>query len=274
MTRRVGPTLTLLALAALLVPAAFAADVPATPDVGLPGSGSQAPAPPPETGVSPIEDPAGTDLGGALGDLGFGGAFALGAFSAVALGLLVTAAIMGGTKFVTSENVLDNEARRTIFTYIKEHPGVHLRAAATALDLSTTNVLWHLRKLESANLVASKKFEGYKVFYPSEGGVESRRRAIAASVLRNPHARAILECIVGNPSAHQREIARGLGVNHGTIRWHLRKLNEAGLILMIKKENQSMYYVSELGNQALAGWSQPSASPPEAMPEQPMVPAP
>lgn len=256
MTRRLGLTVALLALAVLL-PTALAADLPEAPDIGLPDDSQ--PAPPKDTGVAPVEDPVGADLGGAMGDLGFGGAFALGAFSAVALGLLVTAAIMGGTKFVTNENVLDNEARRNIFTYIKENPGVHLRAAATALDLSTTNVLWHLRKLESANLVNSKKFEGYKVFYPSEGGVESRRRAIASSVLRNPHARAILECIVGNPSVHQREIARGLGVNHGTIRWHLRKLNEAGLILMIKKENQVMYYVSELGNQALAGWVRPVA---------------
>ncbi|HLE97976.1 MAG TPA: winged helix-turn-helix transcriptional regulator [Candidatus Thermoplasmatota archaeon] len=254
-----------LALGILLVPAAAAWAPMQLPDLG--------PKPDqPRTDVGPVESPADTGaLDGVFADLGFAGGFAIGLGVAFLVGLLLTAAVMGGTRFVTSENVLDNEARRQIFTYIKDNPGVHLRAAAQALSLSTTNVLWHLRKLESANLVNSKKFEGYKVFYPSEGGVESRRRAIASSVLRNQYARAILEFVVGNPSAHQREIARALGVNHGTVRWHLRKLNEAGLLLQIKRETSSMYYVSELGTQALGGWQKPTV-PPETQPE-PAAPA-
>jgi len=165
--------------------------------------------------------------------------------------------------------VLENDARKQIFEYIQAHPGVHLRAAATALDLSTTNVLWHLRKLEEANLVTSKKFEGYKVFYPVEGGVETKRRAIASSVLRNDNAFQILQYVSTNPSAHQREIARALGVNHGTIRWHLRKLEEAELIRPLKKEHTTHYYVSELGNEALRGFAARSIATIQAPPVPP-----
>lgn len=161
---------------------------------------------------------------------------------------------VGGAKFVNSGNVLENEARRQIFEYIQTHPGIHLRAAATQLNLSTTNVLWHLRKLEDANLVTSKKFEGYKVFYPVEGGVATKEKAIANSVLKNENAQQILAYVSSNPSAHQREIARALGVNHGTVRWHLRKLEEANLVAPIKKEHTTHYYVSDLGNEALAGF--------------------
>jgi len=178
---------------------------------------------------------------------------------------------LGGAKFVNSANVLENESRRQIFEYIQAHPGVHLRAAATALTLSTTNVLWHLRKLEDANLVTSKKFEGYKVFYPVEGGVETKKRAIAASVLKNDNAQHILDYVSSNPSAHQREIARAIGVNHGTVRWHLRKLEEAELVLPVKKEHTTHYYLSELGHEALRGFTAravgsfaPPSSPPAA----------
>lgn len=205
--------------------------------------------------------PAGLDLTSPIG---------IGA-SAIALGALVALGWFLGAKFVNSENVLENEARKQIFTYIQGHPGVHLRAAATALDLSTTNVLWHLRKLEDANLITSKKFEGYKVFYPVEGGVETKRRAIASSVLRNDNAHQILVYVSTNPSAHQREIARALGVNHGTIRWHLRKLEEAELIRPLKKEHTTHYFLSDLGNEALRGFAArvlvpatPPASPPTA----------
>ncbi|HVM44481.1 MAG TPA: winged helix-turn-helix transcriptional regulator [Candidatus Thermoplasmatota archaeon] len=188
-----------------------------------------------------------------------------------AIGVLVGLGWFLGAKFVNPTNVLENGARKQIFEYVQQHPGVHLRAAATALDLSTTNVLWHLRKLEDANLVTSKKFEGYKVFYPVEGGVETKRRAIASSVLRNDNAFQILQYVSTNPSAHQREIARALGVNHGTIRWHLRKLEEAELIRPLKKEHTTHYYVSDLGNEALRGFAARAMAPAQAPPVPPVA---
>ena len=201
------------------------------------------------------------------------------AVGGLASALVISLAALGyylGAKFVNSGNVLENEARRHIFEYIQAHPGVHLRAAAQALELSTTNVLWHLRKLEDANLVTSKKFEGYKVFYPVEGGVETKRRAIAMAVLKNDNAVGILQYVTANPSAHQREIARALGVNHGTVRWHLRKLEEAGLVMPLKKEHTTHYYVSELGHEAMRGFAArvttppPPAAPPTAsLPDEP-----
>ena len=193
---------------------------------------------------------------------------------AVAIGALIGLGWFLGAKFVNSSNVLENEARKQIFEYIQTHPGVHLRAAATALDLSTTNVLWHLRKLEDANLVTSKKFEGYKVFYPVEGGVETKRRAIASSVLRNENAMHILHYVSTNPSAHQREIARALGVNHGTIRWHLRKLEDAELVRPLKKEHTTHYYLSDLGQEALRGFAVRDLTPqtPPAVPPTAQIP--
>jgi predicted transcriptional regulator len=201
------------------------------------------------------------DLGGAIG-IGIGAAL---------VGGLVAILAMLGARFVNAGNVLENGARKQIFEYVQAHPGIHLRAAAAQLNLSTTNVLWHLRKLEDANLVTSRKFEGYKVFYPVEGGVETKRRAIASSVLRNDNAFQILQYVSTNPSAHQREIARALGVNHGTIRWHLRKLEEAELVRPLKKEHTTHYYVSDLGNEALRGFASRHVATIEAPPSPPVA---
>ena len=206
----------------------------------------------PDVDTSPV-DGLGFDL-----DLTTG--IVLGVGLAVAA-IAATLFFMGGARFVNAENVLDNEARKQIFEYIQAHPGVHLRAAAQNLSLSTTNVLWHLRKLEQANLVTSKKFEGYKVFYPVEGGVETKRKALAMSVLKNDNAQQILEYVSANPSAHQREIARALGVNHGTVRWHLRKMEEAELLAPVKKEHTTHYYLSDLGKQAVGDFAQRAVQP-------------
>jgi predicted transcriptional regulator len=183
--------------------------------------------------------------------------------SLVGLGL----ASLLGTRFVNAGNVLENDARRAIFEYIKTNPGCHLRETAGALQLSTTNVLWHLRKLEEANLVNGKKLEGYKVFYPVEGGVEAKRMGLALAVLRNPNARQVLGIIARNPGIHQREIARIIGVNHGTVRWHLKKLGVVQLVLEVKKGSVAMYYVSALGLQALERVEQARpAEPPQPPP--------
>jgi predicted transcriptional regulator len=233
-----------------------------------------------QTGSAPSADTgAAPSLDTGLGDSLFSGidpltGVAIGAGVMLALAGLATLFFLGGAKFVNSGNVLENDARRSIFEYIQQHPGVHLRAAATALALSTTNVLWHLRKLEDANLVTSKKFEGYKVFYPVEGGVETKKRAIASSVLRNENAMGILEYVSANPSAHQREIARALGVNHGTIRWHLRKLEEAGLLAPMKREHTTHYYVSDLGQEALRGFAVRATAPAQAPPVPPTASVP
>lgn len=174
------------------------------------------------------------------------------AVGAAALGVGAWLAFRGGAKFVTRENVLENETRASLYEFLEDKPGTHLRGIAEQLDLSTTNVLWHLRKLEDADLVKGKKLEGYKVFYPVKDGESGQRKAMAMSVLRNENARGILEYVAVEPGAHQRQIARALDVNHGTVRWHLRKMIKTDLVDKIERDHAIQYYVSEFGADVLA----------------------
>jgi predicted transcriptional regulator len=257
---RALPLVLLLSLGALALPALAIEDpqLPQGTDLqnplpagGGPAAGGDNPGPSPAAVQNPVTPPQSLELGPLelTPDLGLGVAIGVG----VSLAGIAAFALAGslGTRFVNSENVLENDARRAIFEYIKTNPGCHLRETAGALGLSTTNVLWHLRKLEESNLVSSKKLEGYKVFYPVEGGVEAKRMGLALAVLRNGNATQILGIIARTPGVHQREIARMLNVNHGTVRWHLKKLNIVQLVLEVKKGAVSMYYVSALGLQAL-----------------------
>jgi predicted ArsR family transcriptional regulator len=219
-------------------------------DAGVDGVDGDGPGPLPADPVDVATDPV----------------FGLGALTgAAAAGLGAWLAFRGGAKFVTRENVLENETRNGIFELLNDKPGLHLRAIADELDLSTTNVLWHLRKLEDADLVRGKKLEGYKVFYPVEGGEESKREAMASAVLRNDNAEAILEYVATEPGAHQRQIARALDVNHGTVRWHLRKMLKTDLLMEIKRENSNQYYLTDLGASVI-GQPEAEAVPDEAEP--------
>lgn len=161
-------------------------------------------------------------------------------------------ALWGGMKYVTPENVLDKEIRRTIYSYLDEYPGSHLREIARDLDLKPSNVEWHLRKLEQCNLVRSRKIGGKKVYYLVEGGIQSRKRAIAGSILRNRNARRIMEYLKNNPGKHLLEIAKALNLNHHTVKWHLKKMMMAEMVEVDRsKSAHPVYFPTNLGIEAL-----------------------
>ena len=165
---------------------------------------------------------------------------------------IIGAFTFGGIKYVTPENVLKTEVRKSLYQYIDDYPGSHLREIARELDLKPSNAAWHLRKLEQTNLVRSRTIGGKKVFYLVEGGVVARREAIAESILKNKNARDIMNFLNGNPGKHLLEIANALNLNHHTVKWHIQKMYMAELIDGDTSNSAyPVYYPTEIGNQAL-----------------------
>ncbi len=96
-----------------------------------------------------------------------------------AIATIIAFFTFGGIKYVTADNVLNTEVRKSLYKYIDERPGSHLREIARELDLKPSNAAWHLRKLEQTNLVRSRTIGGKMVYYLVEGGVDARIEAIA-----------------------------------------------------------------------------------------------
>jgi len=160
---------------------------------------------------------------------------------------LVGILLAGGTRFLRPEDALQSGVRGRIYEYLRARRGANLKQLTEDLDLSTTNAVWHLRKLEGTGLVRSRKFNGLKVYYLTEGGVEARDLTLSAAALANENARAIFDFVLENPRIHQREIARALSVNHGTVRWHLKKLCLAGLLSEVRAGRVSLYEPTTAG---------------------------
>jgi len=157
--------------------------------------------------------------------------------------------LAGGVKYVTPENVLDTEIRKNLYEYIDEYPGSHLREIARELDLKPSNAAWHLRKLEQTNLVRSRYIGGKKVFYLVEGGIESRKKAIAEAIMRNENARDIMLYLHEHPGKHLLEIAHALNLNHHVVKWHIKKMLMAELIEGDTTNSAyPVYYPTEIGS--------------------------
>lgn len=202
----------------------------------------------PDTGpVPPVSAPV-TPGSLALSSIVYAGAAALGI-----AGLAGFAVFRGASRFSSPAEVLENDVRQRMYAYLKERVGANLKQVTDDLHLTTTNAIWHLRKLEDAGLIHSKRFNGYKVFYPAEGGIEARRFSLGKTALQNGNAQEVFEHVVAHPGTHQREIARALGVNHGTVRWHLKKLLHAELIVETRRGKASAYEPTPMGLSALQG---------------------
>jgi len=170
--------------------------------------------------------------------------------------IIIAVITTGGIKYVTPDNVLDTEVRKNLYEYIDGYPGSHLREIARELNLKPSNAAWHLRKLEQTNLVRSRAIGGKKVFYLVEGGIDSRREAVAESILRNNNARDIMLYLQKNPNKHLLEIAHALKLNHHTVKWHIKKMYIAELVEGdTSNSTYPVYYITDVGVNAIQNLS-------------------
>ncbi len=170
-------------------------------------------------------------------------------------GLGATALGMGGfaavTRYISPKEALKNPQRAMLYGFIRATPGAHLKQLSEEFKMKTSSILWHIRKLESADLVHSERANGFRVFYPSEGGIEAKRLSRAITALHNHNAQAIQDAVNRSPGRTVKEISESLNVHSGTIRWHLRKLRDFGLLEELVSDDGSRFFPTPLGKNAI-----------------------
>lgn len=149
---------------------------------------------------------------------------------------------IGGLRHIDQNNVLEHPMRRSLLEAVEGQPGVHLRELATKHDTAVTNTQWHLRKLEMAGLVKTDKVQGRRLYYPTRGGVAAKQTALQNAAIQNPNAKRIMDHIALAPGCNQRKLADDLDMNPGTVRWHLRKMESAGLVKALQDGAQTCYF--------------------------------
>ncbi|MGB0651690.1 MAG: winged helix-turn-helix transcriptional regulator [Thermoplasmatota archaeon] len=193
------------------------------------------------------------DDGGSAFDSGLAWGLTAGGVGLVALAGVAYYLGIGGLRHVDRHNVLEHPLREQLMQCLKVEPGLHLRELANRYETAVTNTQWHLRKLEMAGLVKTQKVQGRRLYYPTEGGVQARERALQNAALRNPNAVKVLEFLMASPGSNQRTMAEALKINPGTIRWHLRRLESSGLLRSMPDGSQIRYFLRDVPEEILAG---------------------
>lgn len=168
---------------------------------------------------------------------------------------VVSALGVGGfafvTRYVSPKEALKNPQRAMLYGFVRGNPGVHLKKLSEEFAMKTSSILWHIRKLEAAELVRSERANGFRVFYPVDGGIEIKRVSRAITALQNRNARALFESLERHPGANAGQLSTRLAIHSGTVRWHLRKLREFGLVEELVRDDGSRYFPTPLGKRSL-----------------------
>jgi DNA-binding MarR family transcriptional regulator len=124
---------------------------------------------------------------------------------------------------IRRDRLLEHAVRRRIFEHVKENPGQHYRAIMTDLDLPSGVLSYHLNRLEKGEYIRSRQDGMYRRFFPA--GRRTEMRFFMSEVQES-----ILGVIRANQGISQSGIAEKINVTRKVVHYHVRILNQAGLV--------------------------------------------
>lgn len=142
---------------------------------------------------------------------------------------------------------LRSEVRQRLAALVRESPGVTITELSKMVGLSHSTASYHLRILEQAAEVQSKR-DGRTVRYYAMGQYDDLATRLRP-LLQRERVVAILRLVQEKPHVNPFNIARELDVSVPTVMWHLAKLRDYGAIEMEKRNG---HYAITL-NPALRG---------------------
>lgn len=150
---------------------------------------------------------------------------------------------------IRKDAILENRVRDQLLQLIKQDPGIHASDLGRRLDAGWGTVVYHLGVLEKNRLVSSLVDGRHKRFFPA-GIIDFSRRG-QIGVLRNDRTRSIYQMIAEEPGLIQGAIANRVGISVPATIWHLKRLEEVGLVGRDREGRKMHYYPADV--QAVTG---------------------
>lgn len=128
---------------------------------------------------------------------------------------------------ILPHRALHHPVREDLLHRVRAHPGIHESQLAREMGLRHTHVQYHLRVLSEAGIVELRRFGGLKCIFEL-GRLSSVEKAHALT--ERGRSRSVLEGVGAEPGIAQRDLARRVGMSESSIKWHLDRLEQAGLV--------------------------------------------
>lgn len=150
---------------------------------------------------------------------------------------------------IDPDEVLDHDTRREIRDMVADEPGIHFREIKRRVETGSGNLDHHLDKLTEADVLVEHATDGYRCYFLH--GTVDRRVVDAADRLRSESARTVLAVLQEGPCRSIAGLADAAGLSTSTVRYHLERLEEAGLLDAETEGRRKTVRLTGLGRRAI-----------------------
>lgn len=152
---------------------------------------------------------------------------------------------------VKRDDLLALDARRLVYEQVARYPGLHLSEIARGTVMDVNHVKHHLRYLEKHGLVSSQREGGYWRFYPRREGPLGQQEAVGAdekkvlALLRRPLPLHVTLLLLNHEELNHARLSGLTGAAHGTMHYHLKRLEKEGVVESRKEGRERLYSLRE-----------------------------
>jgi len=138
------------------------------------------------------------------------------------------------------EKVLENEHRRTIYNFVKENPGLHLRELQRRLKIPLSTLEYHLDYLERKEILSLEDDRRYCRYFAEEHTDEEKR---LLSALRQKRLREIILLVLSEERVCFKELSREIKIADSTLSHYLGFLAEKEILVKERIGAETCYTV-------------------------------
>lgn len=132
-----------------------------------------------------------------------------------------------------------NSNTTKVLQFIRDNPGCHMRYVKREVKMSMGTIQYHLNLLEKQGKIVSENQNFHKYYFPV-GLFKIEEREIL-KILNQETAREIIMIILEKRDPTQAEIAKHVGIAASSINWHLKRIEETGIIEHVQEGKFKKY---------------------------------
>lgn len=139
------------------------------------------------------------------------------------------------------EKVLENEHRRTIYNFVKENPGLHMRELQRQLEIPLSTLEYHLDYLEKKEIVSQEDDRRYCRYFAED---YSTYEKTLLSALRQRRLREIILLVLSEELLCFKDLARDIKIADSTLSHYLRFLSEKEILVREKIGSETCFRIA------------------------------
>jgi len=144
-----------------------------------------------------------------------------------------------GFRQIFEKNVLDNPERQRIFSFIRDHPGIHFRELEREAGTNRGTLAYHLEMLAQTHKILPVRNSGHTRYFENDGKYTDLEQKILSS-MNDDRKSTILHILFDSP-ATQAELGNSLRISNPSVAWHMKWLCSEGIVSVQKHGRQHHY---------------------------------